>query len=192
MNELNFIKEIDLLKNVERQTSTFNVLRKENSAEHSWHLAMSVYVFRHYSEKELNLEKCLLLALIHDVVEIDSGDTFVYDNQQDKSHLEEKTLLRLTGILNNKTSDEIKSLWYEYESNISNEAQYVNALDRFLPIYANYLSKGFSWKKHGIKRSQVIDRNKNKIILGLPILWPIVEMIMNEAIEEKYLVNDME
>jgi putative hydrolase of HD superfamily len=98
----------------------------------------------------------------------------------------------LTTILNNQTSEEIKSLWYEYESNISNEAQYVNALDRFLPIYANYLSKGFSWKKHGIKRSQVIDRNKNKIILGLPILWPIVEMIMNEAIEEKYLINDME
>lgn len=192
MNELNFIKEIDLLKSIERQTSTFNVLRKENSAEHSWHLAMSVYVFKQYAIKELSLEKCLLLALIHDVVEIDSGDTFVYDNQSDKAQLEEQTLLRLTTILNNQTSEEIKSLWYEYESNISNEAQYVNALDRFLPIYANYLGKGFSWKKHGIKRSQVIDRNKNKIILGLPILWPIVEMIMNEAIEEKYLINDME
>lgn len=192
MNELKFIKEIDLLKNVERQTSTFNALRKENSAEHSWHLAMSVYVFRHYSEKELNLEKCLLLALIHDVVEIDSGDTFVYDSHQDKSHLEEKTLLRLTSILNNKTSDEIKSLWYEYESNNTDEAQYVNALDRFLPIYANFLSKGFSWKKHGIKKSQVIERNKAKIILGLPVLWTTVEKIMDEAIKENFLINDME
>lgn len=188
MQELNFIKEIDLLKNIERQTSTFHSDRRENSAEHSWHLAMASYVFKDYARKPINLEKTLLLALIHDVVEIDSGDTFIYGNQESKMLQEESTLKRLTEMLPSKTKEEVQAIWYEYETNETAEAQYVNALDRFLPIYANYMSKGFSWKKHGIKKHQVIEKNQAKIMLGLPELWPVVEKIMSEAIRDGYLI----
>lgn len=190
MQEINFIKEIDLLKSIERQTSTFHMMRKENSAEHSWHLAMASFVFKDYAKTSLNLEKVLLLALIHDVVEIDAGDTFIYGNQESKMAQEEKTLERLTALLPEKSKKEIQSIWYEYETNETPEAQYVNALDRFLPIYANYMSKGFSWKKHGIKRQQVVEKNQSKIMLGLPELWPIVEKIMSEAIQEGYLIEN--
>lgn len=189
MQELNFIKEIDLLKNIERQTSTFHSLRKENSAEHSWHLAMAAFVFKNYAQSDLNLQKVLLLALIHDVVEIDSGDTFIYGNQESKMDQEEQTLKRISNLLPDVTKNEIQAIWYEYETNETPEAQYVNALDRFLPIYANYLSKGYSWKKHGINRNQVIEKNKTKIMNGLPMLWPMVEKIMGEAISEGYLLE---
>lgn len=192
LTDLSFIKEIDLLKNIERQTSILNGSRRENSAEHSWHLATSVFVFKSYTHHKIDLEKALSLAIFHDIVEIDAGDTFVYADLNSKADLELKTLERLVTLLPQHTADEIKRLWFEYEENQTPEAQYVNALDRFLPIYANYLSKGFSWKKHGIKKSQVIERNKAKIISGLPELWPIVELIMNEAINDKYLINDLE
>ena len=190
MQELNFIKEIDLLKNIERQTSTFHSLRRENSAEHSWHLAMAAFVFKSYAKSDIKLQKVLLLALIHDVVEIDSGDTFIYGNQESKMDQEEQTLKRLTNLLPDSTKEEIQAIWYEYETNATPEAQYVNALDRFLPIYANYMSKGFSWKKHGIKKHQVIEKNQAKIMLGLPELWPVVEKIMKDAIEEGYLLEN--
>lgn len=192
MEDLQFIKEIDLLKNIERQTSTFNSSRKENTAEHSWHLAIAAFVLIPLSDKKLHREKVLSLAIFHDIVEIDAGDTFVYSDLSNKAEQEEKTLIRLCEMLPHNTANEIKAIWYEYEANETPEAQFVNAIDRFLPIYANYLSKGFSWKKHGIKKSQVIERNKFKINLGLPKLWPTVENIMNEAIENDYLINDME
>lgn len=189
MQELNFIKEIDLLKNIERQSPPLHANRRENSAEHSWHLALASYVLKDYAHHPVNLEKVLLLALIHDVVEIDSGDTFIYGNQESKMLQEENTLKRLSGMLPTKTQKEVQALWYEYETNETPEAQYVNALDRFLPIYANYVSKGYSWKKHGIKKHQVIEKNKAKIMSGLPLLWPLVEKIMDEAICEGYLLE---
>jgi len=192
ISDLAFIKEIDLLKNIERQTSVFNGVRRENSAEHSWHLATSVFIFKDYAPKKIDLAKALSLAIFHDIVEIDAGDTFVYGDLNSKADLELKTLERLISMLPQHTASEIKELWFEYEDNQTVEAQFVNALDRFLPIYANYLSKGFSWKKHGIKKSQVIERNKAKIQMGLPALWPIVEKIMIDAINDQYLINDME
>jgi putative hydrolase of HD superfamily len=91
------------------------------------------------------------------------------------------------GLLPSKTGTEIKNLWQEYESNTSYEANYVNALDRFLPIYSNYLNNGYSWKNHHITKSQVINRNKEKIIKGLPLLWDFVEIIMQKGISEGYL-----
>lgn len=189
IKELDFIKEIDALKTIERQSAIFGGSRRENTAEHSWHLATSVFVLMPLSDKKLNREKVMALALFHDIVEIDAGDTFVYADLSNKADQEEKTLLRLISYLPHHTADEIKELWYEYEANKSDEAQFVNAIDRFLPIYANYLTKGSSWKKHGIKKSQVMDRNKVKIELGLPKLWTIVEEIMEDGIKSGYLLE---
>lgn len=188
MKEISFIKEVDLLKNVERQTSPFFGGRKENSAEHSWHLAVAVFVLKDLAEEKLNLEKALSLALFHDIVEIDGGDTFVYSDLTNKSESEEACLNRLTELLPNKTQNEIKELWYEYENRTTNESKFVNAIDRFLPMYANFLTEGYSWKKHGIKKDQVIERNKQKILDGLPILWNEAEKIIADGLEKKYLL----
>lgn len=190
IDDLQFVKEIDLLKKIERQTLIMNGGRRENSAEHSWHLAMSVYTYLEYCPNPLNLEKCLLLALIHDIVEIDAGDTFVYNNLSNKQAEEEKTLDRLIQMLPSKKAEEVKSLWFEYEDCKTYESQYVNALDRFLPILANYFNDGYSWRNHKIKKSQVIERNKIKIINGLPALWPIVEHIMESGIDSGYLIDE--
>jgi putative hydrolase of HD superfamily len=186
-SELNFLKEIDLLKTVVRQSLVHNGSRRENSAEHSWHLATAVFIMKEYAIAPLNLEKALSLAIFHDIVEIDAGDVFVYSDQSSKLEDEEKAIIRLMSILPQKTGNEIKSLWQEYESNTSYEANFVNALDRFLPIYSNFLNNGYSWKNHHISQSQVINRNKEKIIKGLPLLWDFVEMIMQKGITEGYL-----
>ncbi len=188
MKELEFIKEIDLLKNIERQTSPFFGGRKENSAEHSWHLATAVFVLKDLASEKLNLEKALSLALFHDIVEIDGGDTFVYSDLTKKSNEEEACLKRLTSLLPSITAEEIQSLWHEYENRTSYESKFVNAIDRFLPMYANYLTKGYSWKKHGIKKDQVIERNKQKIIDGLPSLWNEAEKIIADGLEKNYLL----
>lgn len=188
IRELKFLKEIDLLKKVERQTLIHSGGRRENSAEHSWHLATAVFVMRSLTEQKINLERALLLALFHDVVEIDAGDTFVYAQNDDKFALEEKAIKRLAAILPDYSKQELIELFYEYEKNENFEARYVNALDRFLPIYANYLNDGYSWRKHSVTKQQVIDRNKEKIILGLPKLWDFVEEILKDGIEKGYLL----
>ena len=113
LTDLSFIKEIDLLKNIERQTSILNGSRRENSAEHSWHLATSVFVFKSYTHHKIDLEKALSLAIFHDIVEIDAGDTFVYADLNSKADLELKTLERLVALLPQHTADEIKRLWEE-------------------------------------------------------------------------------
>ncbi len=191
LKNLQFIQEADRLKLVLRQSGIFSTPpRQENSAEHSWHLAIAVFVMRDFLQRPLKLERALLLALFHDIVEIDNGDTFVYSSQDGKWDEEVKTLERLTGLIPGASANEIKSLWYEYEENSTSEAQYVNALDRFLPIMANILTQGSSWAKHQIKRSQVIAKNKSKIELGLPGLWPIVEVWLAEAVDVGYLKNE--
>lgn len=185
---LHFVSEADRLKSVLRQSGVFHgPARRENSAEHSWHLAVAVYIMRDFAFREIQIEKALLLALFHDIVEIDGGDTFVYSAQDNKWDQEVKTLERLTQLVPGQSGDAIKALWFEYEENQTPEAQYVNALDRFLPIMANVLTKGSSWAKHQIQRSQVVAKNQQKIECGLRGVWPLVELWLEEAIQEGYL-----
>lgn len=186
-NVLFFIKEIDLLKNVERQTLTHNGARRENTAEHSWHLAMAVFAFQDFAPAKLDLNKAIKLALIHDLVEIYAGDTFVYADLSKKKSSEEMALQRLKELLPDHLAQDLSELWHEHEDRSSLEAKYVSALDRFLPLYANFLNGGYSWKNHNVTSSQVYERNQKHIYDGIPALWEYSQKIISESIEKGFL-----
>jgi putative hydrolase of HD superfamily len=180
---LPFIKEIDRLKKVDRQALIHNGGRHENTAEHSWHLAMTVLVFEKMSPQKLDLSKAVKMALLHDVVEIDAGDTFVYDDLSNKHDKEILARDRIFGLLPEPIAQEFKELWNEFEEGHSAEAQFVSAIDRFLPLYSNYLNNGYSWKNHNVKSDKVINRVGPPIEKGLPDLWAVTQRMIQESIE---------
>jgi putative hydrolase of HD superfamily len=176
-----FIQEIDKLKAVERKTLAQN--RYENSAEHSWHLAMAVLSFqRCFGGKNFDLGKALEMALLHDVVEIDAGDTFIYADQSKKQEEEKRAAKRIFGILPQAIGADLKSTWEHFEEKNTPEAKLVAALDRFLPLYSNHLNQGHSWKKHGVKLAQVIEKNKAPIEAASPELWAYAEVLLKKSV----------
>lgn len=179
---LPFVAEIDRLKTINRQSLIHTGGRHENSAEHSWHLAMCVLVFKEFAPPGTDIEKAIKMALLHDIVEIDAGDTFVYADLSGKKEKELQALERLTSLLPENLAAEFKSIWNEFEDGASNEAKYVSAIDRFLPMFSNVLNSGYSWKKHGITSAQVIAKNGPPIQAGLPQLWETAKKMIEESI----------
>lgn len=184
---LPFIKEIDQLKKIERQALIHNGGRRENTAEHSWHLAMTVMVFHSAANLKLDLAKAVKMALLHDLVEIDAGDTFVYDDLSSKKEKETKAIERLTGMLSQNLGEDFKNLWLEFEANESAEAKFVGAIDRFLPVYSNCLNEGYSWKNHGITKERVLARIQKPISEGLPALWEVTARMLDQAVQDGIL-----
>lgn len=184
---LPFIKEIDRLKKIERQALIHSGGRHENTAEHSWHLAMCVLVFQSFSDKKIDLHKAIKMALLHDLVEIDAGDTFVYDDLSQKKDKEIAAIERLTSLLPADLAQEFKTIWFEFEDGQSAEAQYVSAIDRFLPMYSNFLNEGYSWKNHKVTSDRVVARTKKPITQGLPALWELTEKMLEKAIQDGHL-----
>lgn len=180
---LPFIKEIDRLKKVERQALIHNGGRQENTAEHSWHLAMTVMVFEKMSPVKLDINKAVKMALLHDVVEIDAGDVFVYADLSNKHDKEVKARDRIFGLLPEALAQEFTDIWNEFEEGSSPEAKYVSAIDRFLPLYSNYLNNGYSWKNHNVTSDKVVNRCEAPISEGLPDLWATCARMIKESIE---------
>lgn len=180
--KLNFIAEIDRLKGVLRQTLNYHERRRENVAEHSWHLAMAVLQLHEFSNKSVDIFKCVKMALIHDLVEIDAGDTFIYSDLNDKHEKELKAAERIFGMLPEMDCIELKSLWLEFEENQTPESKFVRALDRFLPMYSNILSRGYSWRNHRITSDQIIAKNKPVICDGSTRLWDFAHSSLKESI----------
>ncbi|MGZ3721858.1 MAG: HD domain-containing protein [Bdellovibrionales bacterium] len=181
---LEFLKEADHLKNVERQTLIHNGGRRENSAEHSWHLAIAALVFQSFGSKNLDIGKAVKMALLHDIVEIDAGDTIVYGEQPNKKTDEAKALNRIMALLPPELEAEFKAVWLEFEDGQSEEAKYISAIDRFLPIYSNYLNEGYSWKNHGISAERVTKRCEPPISEGVPQLWDLARNMIEESIQK--------
>ncbi len=180
--KINFISEIDRLKSVLRQTLNYHENRRENTAEHSWHLAMAVLQLHSYSNKPIDVFKSVKMALIHDVVEIDAGDTFIYSDAENKYQRELKAAERIFGILPENDGRDLKNLWLEFEENKTPESKFVRSLDRFLPMYSNILSRGYSWRNHGITSDQIIAKNKPIICDGSLRLWTFAEGALDELI----------
>ncbi len=160
--------------------------RRENSAEHSWHLANMAMLLTEYASEPVDLTRVLKMLLVHDVVEIDAGDTFVYDTVDVKSQHERelKAAARLFGLLPPEQSAELRGLWDEFEERKTAEAKYANALDRLQPLMQNYYSGGQSWKQHGVTREQVIERMK-AVQIGMPELWETVMKVIDAACAEE-------
>lgn len=187
--ELRFPAEIDALKNVERQTTLTDRSRLENSAEHSWHIAvLAIILAEHADHKNLDLLKVVKMLLIHDIVEVDAGDTFCYAEgaENGKREREERAAERLFGLLPDDLSAQLNELWQEFEGQVTPEARYAAAMDRLQPVLQNLNSEGFAWRRHGIRREQVVARNRH-IGAASSSLWSYVEGRLDEAEDKGWL-----
>lgn len=186
---LEFIVETDKLKRVYRQTLLSDRSRQENSAEHSWHLAlMAVLLKDAANEPDIDLLRTIQMLLIHDIVEIDAGDTFAYDDagHEDKEEREQQAANRLFGMLPEEQAAHFHALWREFEERKTPEARFAAALDRLHPMMLNFASQGAAWKKHGITRNQVHDRN-HMISEGSASLWEYATSLIERAVDAGYL-----
>jgi putative hydrolase of HD superfamily len=177
---LRFLCEIDKVKSIYRHTLLMDGSRQENDAEHAWHLAIMALLFADLSKKpDIDLFKVLSMVLIHDIVEIDCGDAFVYDEKlRAKKKLQEaRAARRIFGLLPTRLSRRFLSLWEEFERRESAEAKFAAALDRFQPILHNYMTRGRVWKKEGVDAEKVLRINAH-IDAGAPALWEQVKKMV--------------
>jgi putative hydrolase of HD superfamily len=187
---LAFLREIDKLKAIARQTRvTFDPARRENDAEHSWHLAIMAVVLADYGPRELDLLHVLRMVLVHDLVEIDAGDTFIYDDAHAASQAdrEQRAADRIFGMLDVPMRDELRAAWDEFEANRTPSAQFARAIDRVQPILQNYYTDGASWRAHGIAAPQVRAKNGPLVELGAPALWAHVDALIDDAVTRGWL-----
>jgi putative hydrolase of HD superfamily len=180
--QLSFITELDKLKSVIRQTLLTDMSRRENSAEHSWHLATMAILLQEYAEEPVDLQRTMKMLLVHDVVEIDAGDTFAYDTAGyvDKDAREQKAAERIFGLLPPEQDAELRGLWEEFEARQTPESKYANALDRLQPLLHNTRTEGGTWRIHNVTKDKVIKRME-PIKIAMPRLYPMVEKVIEEA-----------
>jgi putative hydrolase of HD superfamily len=186
--QIAFVVEIDRLKQVLRQTQLMDASRRENSAEHSWHLALMVLVLAEYAPVEVDLQRAIHQVLIHDLVEIDAGDTFCYDTagHHDKAEREQQAADRIFGLLPQSIADDLRQLWDEFEAQATPTARFAASLDRIQPLLHNWQTGGGTWKQHGIDRAQVMQRMA-PVETGAPELWPFVLEVIETSVGAGYL-----
>lgn len=186
--QIEFIVEIDKVKDVFRQTLLINCSRKENDAEHSWHLAIMACLLGEYAPKNTDITKVMKMVLIHDLVEIDAGDTYCYDEQGnlDKAQREQKAAERIFNILPENQGTELRKLWDEFEERTTAEARFAAALDVLQPLIHNYRTGGKSWQEHQVT-SQQVRKRKSKIGDDLPALRDFAEELIKDAVLKGYL-----
>jgi putative hydrolases of HD superfamily len=179
--QLAFLVEADKLKNVLRRTTLTDNSRHENTAEHSWHLALSAMVLEEYSSAPVNMAKVLRMLIVHDVVEIDAGDTFAYDvaGNATKEERERRAADRIFGLLPSDLATDLRSLWEEFEAAATQEACFANAVDRIQPFLQNRETDGGTWSTHGLSRAQVLAR-MDPVRTALPLLWPTILVTVDQ------------
>ncbi|TLS35748.1 HD domain-containing protein [Pseudalkalibacillus caeni] len=186
--QINFIVEIDKLKSILRRSVLMDKSRNENDAEHSWHIAMMALLLKEYANQEVDVLKVVKMLLIHDLVEIDAGDTFAYDSEgyKDKEAREQQAADRLFNILPKDQAEEIFELWNEFERRTTAEACYAAALDRLQPLLHNFYTEGVSWKEHQVTSDLVLERN-SYIKDGSETLWEYARDLIEEAVDRGYM-----
>ena len=187
--QLGFIVEADKVKSILRRTSLFDGSRRENDAEHSWTVCLMASLLAENANFEVNVGRVMAMLLIHDVVEIDAGDTFLYAKERDNAHdAEEKAARRIFGLLPDDQSEYLFALWGEFEERKTNDAKFASVFDRLEPIMQNYLNEGAVWKEHGITKSMVVARNRH-IADGSAEIWEFVARLLDECVERGFLVD---
>lgn len=178
--QLQFIYEIDKVKGIIRRTRLFHADKRENDAEHSWHICMMALVLQEYADEDVDINKVIRMMLIHDLVEIDVGDVIVYSKNQAHAEAEEKAARRIFGLLPDGQGDEYYDLWREFEDQQSAEARFAMALDRMEPILQSLYRGGEDWRINGIPYEKVIDTNK-KVAYGSRRLWDYIKSEINKC-----------
>ncbi|ANQ55766.1 HD domain-containing protein [Vibrio parahaemolyticus] len=187
--QLALLIELDKLKSVLRRTRVKSAEgRLENSGEHSWHVALMAVLMEEHANAPVDICRVMKMLLIHDVVEIDAGDTFVYDTaaSKDQAEKEIKAAERLFGMLPTDQGQELLALWQEFEAAQSDDAKYAKALDRLIPMLLNYHTNGQSWKENSVTREQALTINK-RIEFGSVTLWDKAKELIEEATEKGWL-----
>ena len=186
--QISFIKEIDKIKYIQRKTKLFNSDRTENDAEHSWHLAMMTIVLAEHSDTPIDVLRVLKMVLIHDIVEIDAGDTFMYDTEKSHTNTDNERMaaIRIFGLLPKEQGDELISIWEEFEAGVTNEAKFAKSMDRFEPLLQNASNSGGTWKEFDVDYSKVVEKKK-VIEQGSTALWKYVENLLNESVDKGIL-----
>jgi putative hydrolase of HD superfamily len=185
--QLEFIIEIDKVKSIIRKSRTFHNKRYENDAEHGWHISMMALVLAEYANEQIDISKVIRMTLIHDLVEIDAGDTFLYAaNRNDATVNERECAKRIFGMLPEDQCNEFMALWEEFEAKETAEAKFAGVLDRLEPLMQNYHDEGHTWKKHSIPSEKVLALN-SKMEKGSAVIWDYAKSMIEDAVRRGYL-----
>lgn len=181
--QMEFMVEIDKVKHIMRQTYLADGSRKENDAEHSWHLALMAVLLKEYANEDVELSRVVPMVLIHDLVEIDAGDTYAYDEAgaATKNEREKKAADRIFHLLPEDQGAWVRSLWDEFEAYETPEAKFAHVLDNCQPLLLNHASGGKSWAEHGVKKSQIYKRNEHTKE-GSEIIWEYMKELIDQHI----------
>lgn len=186
--QLEFMLELDKMKNLYRQTYVLHENRKENDAEHSWHISVMTFLLEEYANSEIDTFRVMKMLLIHDVVEIDAGDTYCYDEEgyRTKADREEKAANRIFGLLPDDQKKEFYGLWREFEDGITNESKFAGVLDKIQPLLLNYSKGGISWQEHDVYSEQVSARNRNTSEISNE-LAEVINTVIEDAVKKGWL-----
>ena len=181
--EIQFLREIDKLKDVDRVSSITSGTRRENSAEHSWHVSVMPLVFGKYATEEVDLHRVTSMLLIHDIVEIDAGDTYAFDKAAREAAYETELAAakRIFGMLNDERGNHMLELWLEFEAEETPEARFAKVLDLTIPTTVNYYSGGKAWQEKGISYQQVLDHLQAKVEGYSPAMWQMIKPMLDDA-----------
>lgn len=188
--QMDFILEVDKIKKIERQTYISDCSRQENDAEHSWHLALMSILLDEYSNEPIDRLKVMSMVLIHDIVEIDAGDTYAYDTSGNETKRERELLAaeRIFNILPDDQAIKMRSLWDEFEENETPEARFAHSLDRCQPVLLNDITNGKAWREHKVKREQIDKRNKYTH-LGSEVLWDYCSDLFDQNMKKGNIIE---
>lgn len=189
--QLKFILEIDKEKEIFRQTHISGGKRRENDAEHAWHMALMVWLLSEYSNKEIDICRTMLMVLAHDLVEVYAGDTYAYDKERAVTQKERETKAaeKLFGILPADQGEKLRALWEEFEQYETAEARFAHTMDNFQPMLLNDSNGGGDWIEHGVKRTQVEKRNE-KTASGSEEIWEYMRSIIDRNVEKGSLKSE--
>ncbi len=189
--QISFIMELDKIKKIGRQTYLSDASRKENDAEHSWHLALMAFVLADYANEKIDVLKTIKMVLLHDVIEIDAGDTYAYDTEGNKTKRERelKAADRIFGLLPKEQEREYRGLWDEFEEMETAEAKFANTLDKVQPLFLNDASGGKSWEEHGVRKNQVLARNE-RTHEGSEELWAYAKSLIEKNVKAGKLIDE--
>ncbi len=187
-SQLDFIIEIDKMKNIFRQTLIMDGSRHENDAEHSWHLAMMAMTLAEYSAQKIDIDRVVKMALVHDLVEVYAGDTFAYDTESNKTKekREKEAADRLFALLPAEQGKKFRSLWEEFDAMDTPDSRYAASIDRLQPLMCNHLTEGHTWVEHDVSVEDIYKRMA-PIKTAIPELWDYVESVVAQGIERGYI-----
>lgn len=189
--QMAFIMELDKIKKITRQTYLSDGSRKENDAEHSWHLALMAVLLKEYANEEVDLAKVIPMVLLHDLVEIDAGDTYAYDQAglATQRARETKAADRIFGMLPKDQGTKFRNLWEEFEAYETAEAKFAHVLDNCQPLLLNDASGGKSWKEHTVHKSQIYKRNEHTAE-GSREIWEYMQQLIDKHIQLGHVIDD--